>query len=123
MRKEKVLADFRKIKKTWPDAIISNTLDMILIPEIKLPPKYNLPFTPLLIKIDYYSDYKAPDAYVNRKLRIYGRESEHLAEEFTEDKMLKAGWVKLCIQTEWSPAHSLKDFVILVLKFLKGLER
>jgi len=122
MREEKIMKGFNKIQMAFPDAWISRTKDLILIPEIRLPSKFNLPSIPLLMKIDNYSDYKAPDAYVDRRLRVHGRRSTHLDEALTEPEMLYKNWVKLCVQVNWSPKNTLEEFVILALKFLKDLE-
>jgi len=123
LRKEQVYNEYLEIKKkVWPEAIISNTYDMLLIPRVPLPPKFNLPYTPLLIVIDYYNDYLPPSAYVTRKLRIYGRKSSHLAEELTELYMLEKGWVKLCYKIIGKWQGGLKNFVLMALKFLEGLE-
>jgi hypothetical protein len=119
MRTDKILYGFQEIKRAFPDAEISNSYRVILIPRFPLPSQFNKPYTSLLIKIN--SDYQAPDAYVDRELRVYGQKSNHLSEALTEDYMLERGWVKLCIQVSWSPSFSLVDYMLMLMQYFKEL--
>jgi len=126
MNRRKVEAGFRKIKKAFPTAQMSNSYDTILIPQVMLPRKFNLPYTPLLIKVHSFADYTRPDGYVDRDLKVYGEQSMHLDEALTEDWALENGWVKICLkraggEQEWHPSFNVDDFVIVCLNFLKDL--
>jgi hypothetical protein len=120
MRRDRIVNSFLEIKRAFPDVQLSSSYTYILIPRLPLPPKFNKPYTPLLIKID--SDYQAPSAYVDKGLLVYGKESIHLSRELTESDMLERGWVKLCFKANWNPNFSLVDFVLMVMKFLRDLE-
>jgi len=86
-----------------------------------LPGKFNLPSTHMLVKLHPDSDYEAPEAYVDRRLRLNGKRSQHLDEVLTESDMLEKGWVKLCVKVNWHPNFGLVDYVIMAIKFLEGL--
>ena len=129
MMPSKVHEGFLKIRKVWPDAELSSDFRALKIPAINLPRQYNYHSTPLLILIDHTSDYTPPRAYVRRDLRIYNPltgsyvRSSALPEELTEQYLLDAGWVYVCKRiNDWGPHRDLRDFVIIVLKFLKELK-
>lgn len=119
MRVDKVIIGFEEIKRAFPDAVLSDSYKYILIPRFPLPRQFNKPYTPLLIKIN--SDYQAPETYVDRELRVNGSKSNHLAESLTEDYMLEKGWVKLCHQVNWSSSHTLVDYVLMIMDYLRRL--
>lgn len=119
LREDKVITGFWEIKRAFPSAMLSDSYKRILIPSFPLPRQFNKPYTPLLIKIN--SDYQVPEAYVDRELRVNGQRSNHLAESLTEDYMLERGWVKLCHQVSWSSSHTLVDYVLMVMDYLRGL--
>jgi hypothetical protein len=121
IKKEKILADYKKILKVFPDAELSNTLNFLLIPGLPLPDQFNYSSTPMLIKLHPSKDYREPEAYVARELRVYGKRSQHLDENLTEPDMLMKGWVKLCVRVKWNPSFSLLDYLIMAIKFLENL--
>lgn len=125
MIKERVLRDIDRIRGVsgWEEAQVSGTYDMILIPRINLPKKYNIDHTQLLIVIDSTSDYTAPKAYVDRGLQLRIGSSHHIDEDLTEAEMLKAGWVSLCIKIEnWTASNDVIQFLQIVLRFLRNLQ-
>ena len=121
LRKERIWQDFKKIRRAWPDAMLSQTFRFVLIPGINLPEQFNYSTTPLLIKLNPDSDYKEPESYVRRELRVNGRKSRHLDEKLTDPEMLDSGWVKLCVRVHWNKNLSLIDYLIMALEFLEGL--
>jgi len=75
----------------------------------------------MLIKLHPDSDYKAPEAYVDNRLHLYGKKSRHLDEFVTEVEMLVRGWVKLCVRVNWDPNYGLVDYVNMAIRYLEGL--
>ena len=121
MRKDKIIEGYYEIKKAFPDAMLSNTYRLLLIPKFPLPKQFNKPYTPLLIKINPDLDVP-PEVYVDRTLRVNGEKSFRLDENITEIDMLEKGWVKICLKINWSPNFSLIDFMILVIDCIKNLK-
>lgn len=120
-KRGRILLDYKRIRAVFPSSFLSNTYNYLLIKDLKLPSKFNLRKTPMLINLHPESDYNAPEAYVDRRLRVCGEISRHLDESLTERKMLQKGWVKLCVLINWHPNYSLVDYVIMAIKFLEGL--
>jgi hypothetical protein len=123
LKPERIISEYKKILKVFPSAILSNTLNFLLIPNMPLPSQFNMQSTAMLLRLHPYSDYKAPDVYVYRELRVYDRRSKSLDESLTEIEMLDRGWVKLCMLVNWNPSFSLVDFLTMAVKFLEGLNR
>jgi len=121
MNVHKIIADYSRIRAVFPSSILSSTYNYLLIQNLQLPRKFNLQTTSMLISLHPESDYTAPEAYVDRKLRVYGRRSNHLDESLTEKQLLDKGWVKLCVLVNWHQNFSLIDYVIMAIKFLEGL--
>jgi len=126
MRTEQIWRDFQKIRRVWPSAELSNSFRYLLIRDFPLCSRFNYPSTPLLIKMNLDYDYIPPEAYVDRKLRIWDsggwRKSRHLDESLTPEEFLEKGWVKLCIILTWVPSYSLIDFIVMVADYLDQLE-
>ncbi|MGQ9468682.1 MAG: hypothetical protein ACUVTD_02475 [Nitrososphaerales archaeon] len=116
-----IIAEYSRIRKVFPSSLLSKTFKHFLIQNLQLPAKFSPQSTHLLIKLHPESDYLAPECYVDRKLRIYGRRSRHLDENLTEREMLDKGWVKLCMRVNWHPNLSLTDYLIMVIEYLEGL--
>jgi len=125
---EKIYEGYLRLREKGFDVELSNSFRYLLIRKVRLPAKFNQVYTDILIENDPYSDYTPPNAYVERTLRVWkaylGKyaKSAHLDESLTPQQMLDKGWVKLCYRINWDPNFSLIDFVIMILKFLRGLE-
>ena len=124
---EKIYEGYLRLREKGFDVELSNSFRYLLIRKVRLPAKFNQVYTDILIENDPYSDYTPPNAYVERTLRVWkaylGKyaKSAHLDESLTPQRMLDKGWVRLCYLINWNPNFSLIDFVIMVLKFLRGL--
>ena len=68
MKPEIIIRDYPKIKKVFPDAYLDKKLNFLFFPNVPLPPKFNLPKTPLLLILNPKLDYQVPDAYVDKNL-------------------------------------------------------
>lgn len=121
MNEAKIVADYKRLRQAFPSSILSKERKYLLIPELRLPKRFNPRKTPMLIKLHPESDYLAPEAYVDRRLRVNSERSHHLDECLTESELLERGWVKLCVQVNWHPSFSLVDYLIMAIKFLEGL--
>ena len=123
---DKVYEGYLRLKQAGFNVELSNTYHYLLIRNVRLSTKFNMPYTDILIENDPYSDYTTPNAYVDRRLRVWDpylgyTKSRHLDEYLTPSQMLEKGWVKVCFKINWSPNYSLTDFVIMLLDFLRKL--
>jgi len=116
-------AEFKKLQSVYPEATITADREFVLIPEVQLPSKFNMPSTPVLISVTpQYSMIGVPGVpavYVSKALRVHGRKSMHLDENLTESEMLENGWVKLC----WYNAPIVKGLRELLANVILYLER
>ena len=122
MDKGRIPVDYKRIQTVYPSSTLYDAFDYLLIHEVKLPRKYSMPSTSLLIRLHPESDYLAPEAYIDRRVRLNGKKSRHTDEYLTEGDLLRLGWVKLCNKVNWHPSFSLVDYLIMVIKYLEGLE-
>jgi len=121
VKRARIIEDYPCIRADFPSSLLSNTYNHLLIKDLQLPSKFNLRTTYMLIRLHPDSDYKAPEAYVDNRLQLYGKKSRHLDALLTEVEMLVRGWVKLCVRVNWHPNYSLVDYVNMAIRYLEGL--
>jgi len=123
MSKKRLLYEFSELKRAFPDAKITDDGRFLYIPELALPPKYNMSSTPVLISLTKdYEDwlYEVPATYVSSGLRLkHGRSSA--LEAPTPPELRAAGWGKLCWRNPPDVAR-LREFVASLIMFFEELE-